>query len=104
MTGMARSVTALLRSRPEDGSPGPCPPDPGWGFSLFLALRRPSRGAWVFRMVLPPGRIKRAIALSVPSGRDLACRRELTTLGALERRASPRTTKSGSITTRGDVR
>ena len=36
MTGMARSVTALSRRRPEDGSPGPCPPDSGWGFSLRL--------------------------------------------------------------------
>src|ERR1700730_2859543 len=33
---MARSVTALSRRRPEDGSPGPCPPDSGWGFSLRL--------------------------------------------------------------------
>jgi hypothetical protein len=33
---MARSVTALSRRRPEDGSPGPCPPTPVWGFSLRL--------------------------------------------------------------------
>jgi hypothetical protein len=27
---MARSVSVLLRSRPEDGSPGPCPPTRLW--------------------------------------------------------------------------
>ena len=40
MTGMARSVTALSRRRPEDGSPGPCPPDSGWGFSLTFEVRK----------------------------------------------------------------
>ena len=33
-TGMARVVT---RRRPEDGSPGPCPPDSGRGFSFCAA-------------------------------------------------------------------
>jgi hypothetical protein len=36
VAGMARSVTALSRRGPEDGSPGPCSPDSGWGFSLPL--------------------------------------------------------------------
>ena len=36
MTGMARSVTALSRRRPEDGSPGPCPPR----LRLGLLLKR----------------------------------------------------------------
>ena len=40
VAGMARSVTALSRRRPEDGSPGPVPPDSGWGFSLTFEFRK----------------------------------------------------------------
>ena len=49
---MARSVSVSSRRRPEDGSPGPCPPDSGWGFSLRFwgfSLRLKSENSDVIR-------------------------------------------------------
>jgi hypothetical protein len=36
VAGMARSVTALSRHRPQDGSPGPCSPPTSVGASPYV--------------------------------------------------------------------